>query len=390
MNIGIGAIFRDEFDYIIEWLAWHQLAGFEYFYIADNGSTDGTLALLEALETCGYIKLVHQPIVEKNAQIKAYEKILQLAIGNSQAVFFIDADEFICHDSFRDGEELRSAQALLTPSDVGALALTWRLFGSSGNLNFEDRPVVERFTKHADYESSKLIKSAVKVGYVQSMSVHYARLQSSVKYVDASAKFIDDFITFKDGNKVLADVSGMRESACSQRLMINHYVVKSKQEFVEKKVKRGDAMLGVDYERSMDFFKEHDRNDCEFHLPARKIERLKRLMRNISIELDAKTAYGRVLRGHIDVSNENKIVGWVVDDLGISKSLEVKVFVNGSYVGSTSVGYFREDLKDKEISVDGMAGFAWSHSLPLRRNDIVEVKIRGNKFSFSNGRTIIP
>jgi glycosyltransferase involved in cell wall biosynthesis len=389
MKIGVGAIFRDEYDYVVEWIAWHRLAGFNYFYIADNGSTDGTLQLLEALECRGYLRLIHQPVQPKNAQIKAYERILQASVGDVDAMYFIDADEFISHDSFRDGEELRATQALLMERRVGGLALTWRLFGSSGKLDAEDSPVVERFTRHATYESSRLIKSAVKISYVQAMSVHYARLHDSVIYVDASGEPVRDFITYVDGAKVSARVSGLRDSACSTGLMINHYVVKSKQEFLEKKVKRGDAMLGIDYERSMDFFSEHDRNDVDYDIPPRKLVRLKKLIYEITSEISLLTAFGRKLRGYIDVSNHEKVVGWLVDDVGKSSGLEVTIFINGESVGSVAVGYYRADLLEQEISDDGMNGFTWCHHNTLTSGSIVEVRVKANRFSFPNGRVLL-
>lgn len=389
MNVGIGAIFRDECEYILEWLAWHHLAGFRDFYVADNGSTDGTLALLEALELEGYIYLLYQPVLPQNAQIKAYERILQVAVGNADAIYFIDADEFICHDSFEDGEEFRATQALLTPPQVGALALTWRLFGSSGKADFENKPVVERFTRYASYGSSRLVKSAVKIPFVQSVSVHYARLHDNVAYVDASGSIIDDFITYKDNNKIKAVVSGMRDSACSTGLMINHYVIKSKQEFLEKKVKRGDAMLGTDFKRSMDFFNEHDRNEHDFQIPDEKIIRLKSLMATMQQDLDDATPLSRQLRGHVDMLNESKLIGWLVDSEGHSNDLVVNVFVNGEYVGSTSVGYFRADLKEKGISVEGMSGFTWNHAKLLNTGDVVQVRVNANEFTFANGQKVI-
>lgn len=53
MKIAIGAIFRDAFEYITEWLVWHQLTGFDSFYIVDNASSDGSIQLLGVLSDLG-------------------------------------------------------------------------------------------------------------------------------------------------------------------------------------------------------------------------------------------------------------------------------------------------------------------------------------------------
>lgn len=57
----IGAIFKNEYPYILEWIAWHKLCGFDKIIIADNDSDDGTRELLQALDDLGEINLIYQP-----------------------------------------------------------------------------------------------------------------------------------------------------------------------------------------------------------------------------------------------------------------------------------------------------------------------------------------
>ena len=54
-NIVICAIVRDEVRYLLEWIAFHLVAGVDGFLIYDNDSKDGTTDLLTALK-------VHYPI----------------------------------------------------------------------------------------------------------------------------------------------------------------------------------------------------------------------------------------------------------------------------------------------------------------------------------------
>ncbi|WHI50417.1 glycosyltransferase family 2 protein [Microbulbifer sp. MLAF003] len=56
MKFGIAAIFKNEYEYILEWIVYHQLIGVDAFYIADNVSDDGSSQLLEALDSLGVIK----------------------------------------------------------------------------------------------------------------------------------------------------------------------------------------------------------------------------------------------------------------------------------------------------------------------------------------------
>ena len=57
VSIAIGAIFRNEKEYILEWIAWHQSQGIDKFIIYDNESDDGTFELLELLQKHSVIDL---------------------------------------------------------------------------------------------------------------------------------------------------------------------------------------------------------------------------------------------------------------------------------------------------------------------------------------------
>ena len=148
--IGIGAIFRDEYDYLLEWFAWHRIAGFQRFLIADNSSSDGTTALLEAFFELGLIQLIYQPVLEKRAQIAAYARLSVLALHEGvDAVLYIDAEEFLVHESLTDGEERRCLENLLEDPRVGMVGINWRTFGSSGHTIQTADPVIYRFIDHA-------------------------------------------------------------------------------------------------------------------------------------------------------------------------------------------------------------------------------------------------
>ncbi len=61
--ISIGAIFKNEHPFILEWLAYHISLGVHDFYIADNISTDGSSELLHYLDKAGYIHRIEFPVM---------------------------------------------------------------------------------------------------------------------------------------------------------------------------------------------------------------------------------------------------------------------------------------------------------------------------------------
>ncbi|HSF92434.1 MAG TPA: glycosyltransferase family 2 protein, partial [Paracoccaceae bacterium] len=54
-NHTILATMKNEAPFILEWVAYHQIIGFDKFVIFSNDSTDGTTEILDALDRAGII-----------------------------------------------------------------------------------------------------------------------------------------------------------------------------------------------------------------------------------------------------------------------------------------------------------------------------------------------
>jgi len=382
-KMAIGAIFRNEYEYILEWLAWHQLAGFRKFYICDNSSDDQTTALLEALSDLGLITLIYQPILEEQVQLVAYRRISEMAINEVESILYIDADEFLVHDSFVDGSEYRYLANLLGADNVGMVGINWRVFGSSGHKNYDPSPVLQRFTFCCDdYQNSKngYLKSATKIAYNKYIGSHKADLFEPYKRIDISGDILTNFISFETGIPVPVENSGIVQFVASQPLRVNHYVIKSKDEYINKKSKRGHAMRGIHHHTGEAYFKHHDFSNAEFIVPQFKLAKLETQITKLKDDIE-NTTLTRYLRGTVDVSNPTSLQGWLVDDKGESKDLKVNIFVNGEWRARIYCGFFRPDLKKSNISKDGLSGFRYSHPHPLKPGDVVEVKVHANSFS---------
>ena len=194
-RVAVVAIVKNECPYLVEWLAHHRCLGIDHFYIADNGSDDGTAELLARLHQARIVTLTHWPATEQ-AQLRWYTRALDQYRDDAKYLAFIDADEFITASV--DVKPMARIEAVLGTACVGALALEWRVFGSSGQTMHEPGLVIERFT-HASSAARRV-------------------------------------------NVPIADT-----------LRINHYVIKSEQEFVEKKMRWGRANLGLDAGRQWQY-----------------------------------------------------------------------------------------------------------------------------------------
>jgi Glycosyl transferase family 2 len=86
---------RDEEDVLEANLAHHFAQGVDFVIATDNGSVDGTVAILEAEERAGRLRLIHEP-EDTYAQHRWVTRMARLAAAEHGADWIInnDADEF--------------------------------------------------------------------------------------------------------------------------------------------------------------------------------------------------------------------------------------------------------------------------------------------------------
>ena len=270
LKIGIAAIFKNEYEFVLEWLAFHRVVGFDHFIIADNGSDDGTHELLTILSKLGLVTVLDFPTIgEQKPQLSAYSRMLSLRPSNIDALAFIDADEFILP---MDGSDsiLPLMERLFSPKDVSAVALNWSTFGSSGHLFAEKGLVIERFTKNAAqlFGVNHHYKSIVRPDRVERfVNPHHARLWWG-RYVDTRGLDVAPHPKFGKGLSSEVVWNGAR---------INHYAVKSLEEFVLGKSRKGSATKEGRIKHKA-YFDLHNRNEEPCDLAKEFLPRVKQDM----------------------------------------------------------------------------------------------------------------
>lgn len=253
MNLAIAAIVKNEADALLEWLAFHRLVGVGHFLIADNDSNDGTRDLLLSLSRIGLVTLFDFPNQgDEKPQQPAYTKILQNCPANIDILAFVDADEFMLP---MNGEVslLPFVNRVFSDPAIGAVALNWAIFGSSGKLFHENGLVIERFINRAtqSHPTNHHYKSMVRPQLVKFFPNPHHALLTSGRYIDVLGN--DLIVNSKHG-------AGLSAEVLWQNVRVNHYAVKSLEEFVVGKSRKGSASkLGrVKHEK---YFKSHDKND---------------------------------------------------------------------------------------------------------------------------------
>ena len=371
MKIAIICIVKNEFDYILEWLAYHRsVLGITNFIVADNVSDDGTTELLEALDQCGFINREHFPRInnDKGIQADAYNHILKKYGGKYDYMAFIDADEFIVN---KTGVDFKKVLKNISGShDAGAVALNWKIFGSSGLYYQTDQLVTERFTwaSRPDHKFNHHIKSILKPSRVREMFIHHAHLKKDKYYYDQKGKtcFIET-ITEKE-ELDLGCVSPFSRTIRNSELYVAHYVVKSKDEHMIKKAKRGSAAGKVSRQKGMGYFKGHDLNQFEcFDLSCHSDE-VKEEINAIQNRLKTHSLFYSPLRTHVD-RIDGVLSGWV----GVQNNQEIviKILIDGVEEVEHDLTVLRPDVLNAGVSVLEKCGF----KLDISKYDKQRLKI---------------
>ena len=250
-TLGIGAILRDERPYIMEWIAFHRVVGVEHFVLVDDSSNDGTTDLLGRLAALGLVD--HVRFLRKRSeapQLPAYRSIFRGHGHRFKWLAMVDADEFLVPTV----DDTVVPMILSALPDTGAIVLNWATYGSSGAEMESAEPVIERFTRRSneDWIVDHHTKAIVRTTAYASTggNPHYFELKPGWQSRHA------------DGTLYLPHPEfghGLSEALVEAPVRVNHYMIKSRQEFLQRKRPRGrpDANAG---KRPLSYFEDHDRN----------------------------------------------------------------------------------------------------------------------------------
>ncbi|WP_062762378.1 polysaccharide pyruvyl transferase family protein [Falsirhodobacter sp. alg1] len=251
---------KDEAPYVIEWVAYHRALGFDKVVLLANDCTDGTHEMLLRLHEMGAISYYEN---EVPVGAKPHSRALKIAnttpeVKSADFVMVLDADEFLVVK--RAPHTLDVLLDVMQDKSSDMMVIPWRMFGSSHNAEFQDRPVIERFTQSMD--ASARPKVGVKTLFRNSdnlrLAIHFPKpLMKGGKPVEspANSSWIDA------GGQPLDPVgltwNGGRQTIHRDLAEVAHFMIKSLDEYLLK-IFRGDGLMnssrhGIDYWRNADY-----------------------------------------------------------------------------------------------------------------------------------------
>ena len=241
-DLAVVTIMKNNALYVKEWLDYHLLAGVDHFFIYDNDSTDNFAEVIKPYVDTGIVTTMKTPVWSMG--IPAYNESIKKFRFSCRYMAFIDQDEFIFPKS--KSNIIQVIDEILSPnSNAAALGANWIFFGSN-NLETADYNVgvLDRFTAR-DSNVNQHIKSLVdprKVNFFP--NPHYANYFEGKYSVNENGKpFAGPF----------------NEEKTADKIQVNHYYTKSKEEY-QKKIEAG---VNAGWKRDMNSFKSHDKNDIQ-------------------------------------------------------------------------------------------------------------------------------
>ncbi|WP_162300815.1 glycosyltransferase family 2 protein [Alkalilacustris brevis] len=260
------ATMKNEGPFILEWVAYHRLIGFDEIIIFANDCTDGSDRLLAALDAAGLIRYFdNTPTPEglpADPQNRAYRRAFEMeAVRNAEWIMVLDADEFFnIHAGRGHLDDLFAA----LPDDADAFGPTWRIFGNGGITRFEDAPVITRFTRAAPRElpvsfNHYGLKTMFRPGPVHRLGIHRPHFKGHYKRPDTPLKWLNG-----SGEDVTEHfrVRGWSASAATvgyDLAEVNHYMIKSSEVFLMKRW-RGTANSSDPDRINFDYFDQFNSN----------------------------------------------------------------------------------------------------------------------------------
>ncbi len=146
-HTALAAAMRNEGPYLLEWIAYHRVIGFEHVIITTNACTDGSDTLLAALGARGIVTHFDQHVPKGAAAQDGAMRLTfaHLATTDADWLCHIDSDEFL---NIRAGAGRLPDLFKAAGEEADVIALPWFMFGTSGH-SARTLPILPNFTRCA-------------------------------------------------------------------------------------------------------------------------------------------------------------------------------------------------------------------------------------------------
>lgn len=257
-------VVKDEAPFLLEWIAFYRMIGFDTVVIYSNNSTDRTDELCAAMAAEGLIEHhIHQP---EGRSPQGHAAWLFRRSGRAKPgdwVLFCDPDEFL---NVKFGGH-RVDDLIAHMPDKQGILLTWRMFGDAGRQCFTGRSIDPAYCWAAAEENpnNRVVKTLFRYGpEVEFMGVHGPRMTAGYwtegrPFVSARLTDIDPalpaYAKWRETGQIVTCDS---QDSSYRHVQLNHYFTRSAACFAMKQRRGigGRAPDRADYDHTR-YAREH-------------------------------------------------------------------------------------------------------------------------------------
>lgn len=256
------AAMRNEGAFILEWVSWYKMLGFDDVLILTNDCNDHSVEMLDLLQSKGWV--THLPhIIDPNKAPKHSAHRAARAhplVVNADWMFLCDVDEFLV---FHNGIDTIQEYLGDDEPDVAGIAIHWQSFGTSGHKTWSDGWTHTQFQKAGPMKSpaNRFFKSFIyKPHRFKRFGAHSPqgfKGEWGIKpYIWADDTGQKIALFHPNGNAMHMTVLPRISHKNAQ---LNHYIIRSDESF---EFKRGRPSASARKDRYTDNFKKlHNCND---------------------------------------------------------------------------------------------------------------------------------
>lgn len=250
-KLGVCCMIKNEDQYLEEWITYHYLIGVRDFYICDNNSEVRVEDALNAIDLPEDINVSveYWSRTDASKQIDYYNKIINGGYKkyNTEWIAFIDIDEFIVPNTHYYLTDF------VDNIDKDVFVMTWRFFVGFG---YDEKPndlVINSYKLRQDKDKE---------------------MGKTMGRPEKMRKFINPHET--------AGGPSRNNGLDYKKIQLNHYHVKSKEEFMEKSKKGAADGTNKNFDK---YFKYKRENFVEDRNIDKYIDDLKNIMGDVGVSV---------------------------------------------------------------------------------------------------------
>ena len=276
-NLGLVAIFRDEDDYLVEWIEFHRMMGVDHFILYDNGLEKSSQVLLKSYIEKNIVTHILFPDIQGlrdgrhadtlSIQQMAYADFIKRFRHHFNYILQLDIDEFLFPKSHNSITEVLNEY---DDSKLASIEINWTNFGDSGHLTKPNGLVIKNFTKSGSNVVPQAIKSIANTRYLSLRFIYtnVHRFSHRFTIMDVFTKLFLGYPQIIKGKNA------------NDLFQLNHYITKSKEEYLRKlKINKYGYMTDIETEEN--FIKLNNQfNKVENRTIFRFVPKLKRILNN--------------------------------------------------------------------------------------------------------------